>query len=46
MSGFIKSAYSHEEAIRMIKDGECGIFNPKLLKIFLNLADQLKDIYK
>lgn len=29
-----KKAYSHEKAAQMILDGECGVFNPKLLKCF------------
>ncbi|MEG0592517.1 MAG: HD domain-containing protein [Coprobacillus sp.] len=29
-----KKAYSHEEAKKMIFNGECGVFNPQLLKCF------------
>ncbi len=29
-----KAAYAVEEAVRMIKDGECGIFSPKILDCF------------
>lgn len=36
-----KSAYSHEEAVRMIQYGECGAFNPMLLQCFLEIADVL-----
>ena len=34
-----KDAYSHEEAIRMIVSGECGVFNPQLIET-LQLIDQ------
>lgn len=29
-----KAAYSHEEAVRMILDGECGEFNPEIIECF------------
>lgn len=35
-----KKAYSHQKAIRMIKEGECGSFNPKILKCFYEIADE------
>ncbi|MDR1002582.1 MAG: response regulator [Oscillospiraceae bacterium] len=38
-----KSAYSHDDAVRMIVNGECGQFNPVLLKCLLKVKD---DIYK
>lgn len=37
-----KSAYSHETAVQMIVDGQCGSFNPLLLKCFQSLSNQLK----
>lgn len=37
-----KPAYSHEEAIRMILDGECGVFNPLLLECLGDIVDRLK----
>lgn len=36
-----KDAYSKETACKMIANGECGTFNPKLLKVFENVVDQL-----
>ena len=36
-----KNAYSHEKAVQMILDGECGQFNPALLKCFVGVADIL-----
>ncbi len=37
-----KPAYSHEEAIRMILNGECGVFNPLLMDCLGDIADRLK----
>lgn len=34
-----KMAYATEEAMRMIRDGECGVFSPKILDCF-NLAKE------
>lgn len=36
-----KPAYSHEQAIHMILNGECGSFNPLLLECLTEIADQL-----
>lgn len=36
-----KGAYSKETACKMIANGECGTFNPKLLTVFENVVDQL-----
>ena len=36
-----KKSYSHEQAIEMIKNGECGAFNPVLLEVLDKVADQL-----
>lgn len=36
-----KDAYSKETACKMIVNGECGTFNPKLLKVFEHVVDQL-----
>lgn len=38
-----KDAFSHEEAVRMIFGGECGTFNPKVLKAFEAVIDKIKD---
>ena len=37
-----KKAYSHEKAIEMITNGECGCFNPILLECLLDIQDQIK----
>jgi putative two-component system response regulator len=37
-----KGAFSHEKAIRMIMDGECGAFNPLLLECLEDISETLK----
>ena len=37
-----KKAYSHEQAIEMIVNGECGSFNPILLECLLDIQEQIK----
>ncbi|WP_195986256.1 diguanylate cyclase [Clostridium sp. D33t1_170424_F3] len=41
-----KEAYSHETALRMILDGECGTFNPLLLDCLEKSASYLKEQVK
>lgn len=36
-----KKAFSHERALEMILDGQCGAFNPLLLECLLELGDQI-----
>jgi putative two-component system response regulator len=36
-----KKAYSHETAVEMILNGECGCFNPLLLECLRQISDQL-----
>ena len=38
-----KPAFSHEKAVEMILGGECGTFNPLLMKCLSDVAGQLKD---
>lgn len=38
-----KKAIPHEKAIRMIKNGECGCFNPLLLECLDDISDYIKD---
>ena len=38
-----KEAYSHDTAVRMIRDGECGTFNPALMECFLEEAEHLHE---
>lgn len=37
-----KKAYPHETAVRMIQNGECGVFNPLLIECLLDIQDQLR----
>ncbi len=41
-----KPAYSHEQALRMIMNGECGSFNPKLLDGLMACAEKLRACYE
>lgn len=42
-----KPAYSHETAIRMILDGECGQFNPVLIQCLLETGNRIaKEVAK
>ena len=36
-----KAAFSHDDAIKMILDGKCGVFNPKLLECFVRVKETL-----
>ena len=38
-----KKAFSHEKAIEMIMNGECGTFNPLLLECLSDIQDRIKD---
>lgn len=37
-----KKAFSHEKALEMIRNGECGTFNPLLLQCMIEAQDKLK----
>jgi putative two-component system response regulator len=39
-----KDAYSHEKAVEMIINGECGCFNPLLLDTLKRIAPELKEL--
>ncbi|MEY8338203.1 diguanylate cyclase [Lachnospiraceae bacterium 62-35] len=41
-----KKAYSHEKAIEMILNGECGAFNPLLMECLTDIADSLQEEIK
>lgn len=41
-----KSSFSHPEAVDMIKNGKCGLFNPRLLDYFMQIEDDLINLYK
>ena len=38
-----KEAYSHEKAVEMILNNECGVFNPLLIQCLKNLADDIPE---
>ncbi len=38
-----KKAFSHEKAVKMILDGECGVFNPILLECLKNLSERIRE---
>lgn len=40
-----KDAYSEDETVRMILNGECGCFNPKLLNCLQKSREKLKALY-
>ena len=37
-----KKAYTHEESLQMILNGECGQFNPKLMDTLRDLSGEIK----
>lgn len=41
-----KDAFPREKVLEMIRDGQCGIFNPKLLECFFEAEPELNKLYK
>ena len=48
-----KEAYSHEEALKMIQKGKCGVFNPLLIECLMDIESYIQndlkineDVYK
>lgn len=41
-----KPAFGHDEAVRMIEEGKCGIFNNDLLRCFKDIEGQIRTLYK
>lgn len=41
-----KDAYSHEKAMEMIMDGECGVFNPLLLRCLKDVSPSIEKVLK
>lgn len=37
-----KKAFNHDTAVEMILNGECGAFNPQILKVFTAVTDKIK----
>ncbi len=40
-----KEAYSYDTALKMIVNGECGVFNPELLSCFVDAEPELRKLY-
>lgn len=40
-----KNALGYEEAIAMIRAGQCGAFNPRLLACFLSVEPEIRSLY-
>ncbi len=40
-----KAPFSHDEAVNMIKNGECGVFNPKMVDCFLEAEPVIRKWY-
>ena len=40
-----KDAFPREKVLDMIRDGECGVFNPKLLECFFSVEEELSRLY-
>lgn len=40
-----KPAFTREESLRMICEGECGAFNPRLLECFLEIEPEIDELY-
>ena len=41
-----KPAIRREEVLEMIRTGQCGLFNPRLLEDFFSVEDKLFELYK
>ena len=41
-----KAAFPREQVLEMIRDGQCGAFNPRLLDCFFAVEDDLARLYE
>ena len=41
-----KPPYPREQVLEMIRNGECGVFNPQLLESFLSVEDMIYEMYR
>ncbi len=41
-----KKSYNHDTAVEMLKNGECGVFSPKLMECFLQEEQNLRKLYE
>lgn len=40
-----KDAFGFDQAVEMIRSGQCGAFNPRLLKSFFSVEKRLRELY-
>ncbi len=40
-----KKAFEFEQALAMISNGECGVFNPRILEYFLSIEGRIRNLY-
>lgn len=40
-----KPSFSHDQAVQMILDGQCGVFNPALVQYFSDIAPAITQLY-
>ena len=41
-----KDAFPRDRVLQMIRDGECGVFNPELLDRFFSVEEELQQMYQ
>lgn len=41
-----KASFPREQVLEMIRTGQCGLFNPRLLKSFFSVEEQLFELYQ
>ncbi|HIR93185.1 MAG TPA: response regulator [Candidatus Egerieimonas intestinavium] len=41
-----KDAYGAEQALKMIQEGQCGVFNPQLLELFVREEKKFRSLYQ
>ena len=41
-----KAAFPREQVLEMIRSGQCGAFNPRLLDCFFGVEDDLARLYE
>lgn len=41
-----KAVFSHEKALEMILNGECGVFSPRLLECFRQMHPRIRALYE
>lgn len=41
-----KAAFTREESLRMIRDGECGMFSPRLIECFFEVEPMVARLYE